>query len=399
MKTIQNITSGLYYVGASEGRHPLFENIYPVPNGMSYNSYLLLDDKTVLMDTCDETVRDTFLSNIKTVLNDRTLDYVFVHHMEPDHAALLDEVFTLYPMAQIVCSAKTVSLINQFFNRDISLRAMVVKDGDTLSTGRHTFSFYTAPMVHWPEVIVSYDQTDRILFSADAFGTFGELNGSLFADEVNLAAFLPEARRYYTNIVGKYGNQVQTLLKKAATLDIQQICPLHGPIWRKNLGWFLEKYQRWSTYTPEDKSVLIVYGSIYGHTEKAARILATKLAERGVSDIALYDASKTHPSILVAEAFRCTAIVVASITYNNGIFPPIETVVADWKAHALQNRKFFLIQNGSWAPASGKLLTALSSDMKGCCADESVLTVNSALKPAQEADLNALADRIQQSLA
>lgn len=398
MQTQQRITSDLYYVGASEGRHPLFENIYPIANGMSYNSYLLLDEKTVLMDTCDESVRDVFLTKIKAVLNNRSLDYIFVHHMEPDHAALLDEVMVLYPTAQIVCSAQTVTLINQFFNRDVSARVMIVKDGDTLFTGRHTFSFYTAPMVHWPEVIVSYDQKDHLLFSADAFGTFGELNGSLFADDIDLSTFLPEARRYYTNIVGKYGKPVQALLKKAATLDIQQICPLHGPIWRKNLGWFIEKYQRWSTYTPEAKSVLIVYGSIYGHTEQAARILATKLSERGISDIALYDASKTHPSVLVAEAFRCAAVVIASVTYNNGIFPPVETVVSDWKAHALQNRKFYLIQNGSWAPASGKLLTAMLSDMKGCTLDENILTLTSTLKPEQESDLNALADRIQQGL-
>ena len=398
MQTIQQITPDLFYIGASDGRHALFENIYPVPNGMSYNAYVLLDDKTVLMDTCDESVRDTFWSNLIATLGDRPLDYVFVHHMEPDHAALLDEVLTRYPMTQVICTAKTQTLIRQFFGRDITDRVRTVKDGDTLSTGRHTFAFYAAPMVHWPEVMVSYDQTDKVLFSADAFGTFGELNGALFSDAVNWETFLPEARRYYTNIVGKYGTQVQALLKKAATLDIGLICPLHGPIWNRDIGRLIDKYQHWSTYTPEGNGVLIIFGSIYGHTEKAARILATKLAEKGLTDIALYDASKTHPSTLVAEAFRCRYIVVASATYNNGIFPPVETALLDMKAHLLQNRMISLIQNGSWAPASGKLMTALLSDMKGIELDPEMITITSALTPEQEPELEALATRIQSHL-
>ena len=397
MNTIQNITSDLLYVGASEGRHALFENIYPVPNGMSYNAYVLLDDKTVLMDTCDTSVRELFLTNLHDALGGRPLDYIFIHHMEPDHAALLREVLELYPTAQIICTAKTQALFQQFFGQDISTRSTAVKDGDTLSTGRHTFSFYTAPMVHWPEVMVSYDQADKILFSADAFGTFGELNGNLFSDGLNLPTFLPEARRYYTNIVGKYGNQVQALLKKAGTLDIQQICPLHGPIWNRHIEWILDKYQKWSTYTPEDRSVLIIYGSIYGHTENAARVLAAELADRQI-DVTLYDAAKTHPSVLVSEAFRCSYIVVACATYNNGIFPPVETALLDLKAHNFQNRPFALIQNGSWAPASGKLITALLSDLKGVTVDSEPITLLSALKPEQRADISALADRIKASL-
>ena len=393
MTALQQISSDIVYIGASEGRHPLFENIYPVPDGMSYNSYLILDERTVLMDTADVSVRETFLDNLKAALNGRTLDDIVVHHMEPDHAALLAEVLTKYPAARVICSAKTKTLMTQFFDTDFSDRIQTVAEGETISTGRHNLTFFMAPMVHWPEVMVSYDSTDKILFSADAFGTFGELNGILWADKTDFETFVPEARRYYTNIVGKYGNQVQSLLKKAATLDIQKICPLHGPIWRQDLGRILDKYNAWSTYTPEDDSVLIVFGSIYGHTESITRRLASDLAKRGVSAV-IYDASKTHPSYLVAEAFRCSKIVVASVTYNNGIFPPIETFLLDVKAHNLQNREIHLIQNGSWAPASGKLMTALLSDMKGITLDPTVLTLTSAFKPTQEPDFTALIDRL-----
>ncbi|MDY6407527.1 MAG: FprA family A-type flavoprotein [Pseudomonadota bacterium] len=390
------ILPDLFYIGASEGRHPLFENIYPVPNGMSYNSYLFTDEKTALMDTCDISVREQFLSHLKTALTGRDLDYMVVHHMEPDHAALIGEILTLYPTAQLVCTAKTATLFAQFFNRDISDRTHLVKEGDTLSLGRHTLSFFMAPMVHWPEVMVSYDATDKILFSADAFGTFGELNGNLFADKMPFADWLPEARRYYTGIVGKYGNQVQMLLKKAATLDIQQIFPLHGPLWRKDLNLLIEKYQQWSTYTPEERGVLIVYGSIYGHTETAARILTQKLADKGIKS-ELYDASKTDVSYLLSAAFQYSHIVIASVTYNNGIFPPIEAFLSDLKAHMIKNRKIYFIQNGSWAPASGKLMTAMLADMTGNTLDEQILTITSALKPDQDFDLESLATRISES--
>ena len=392
MQTTQQILPDLFYIGASEGRHSLFENIYPVPLGMSYNSYLITDKKTALLDTCDSSVREQFLENMTGVLVGRDLDYVVIHHMEPDHAALLNEILTRYPSVQIVCNAKTQQMIGQFFpNTKASF--LTVKEGDTLSLGRHTLSFYMAPMVHWPEVMVSYDNTDKILFSADAFGTFGELNGSLYADTTSFEEFLPEARRYYTNIVGKYGNQVQMLLKKASNLEIQMICPLHGPIWRKDLNLLLDMYQKWSTYTPEEKGVLIVYGSIYGHTENVARVFAKKLAAQGIKS-ELYDVSKTHPSYLLSEAFRYSHLVLACVTYNNGIFPPMETFILDMKAHALQNRHIFLIQNGSWAPASGKLMTALLSDMKGITLDSEVLTITSAIKPEQDFELDTLVTRI-----
>lgn len=396
MTITPKITNDILYVGASEGRHPLFENIYPV-TGMSYNAYVVLDEKTVLTDTADETVRDPFLKNLEIALAGRPLDYLFVHHVEPDHAALVQEVLTRYPDAKIICTVKAQTLLTQFFNVDIAHRIQTVNEGETLTTGRHTFTFYTAPMVHWPEVMVSYDQTDKVLFSADAFGTFGELNGSLFTDSYDLERdWLPEARRYYTNIVGKYGMPVQTLLKKAATLDIQLICPLHGPIWRKDLPWLLDKYNQWSTYTPEGNGVLILYGSIYGHTEQVARTLAGRLAEQGNSDVVIYDVSKTHPSYLVAEAFRCRTIVALSVTYNNGIFPPMETILLDLKAHALQNRRIALVQNGSWAPASGKLMNNLLADMKNITVREEILTLKSAITPGQKPELQALTDWVLQ---
>ena len=398
MQTLQQILPDVFYVGASEGRHPLFENIYPVPNGMSYNSYLITDSKTALLDTCDSSVREQFLSNLETALAGRDLDYLIVHHMEPDHAGLIDEILCLYPRVQIVCNAKTQTIINQFFQKDISHSVKLVQEGDTLSLGRQTLSFYMAPMVHWPEVMVSYEHTNKILFSADAFGTFGELNGSLFADSYNQTLFLPEARRYYTNIVGKYGPSVQQLLKKAGSLDIQMICPLHGPIWRQDLGWFLNKYDRWSSYSPEEKGVLIAYGSIYGHTENTARALANALSKQGIENIALYDASKTHPSYLIAESFRLSHIVIASVTYNNGIFPPIETFLLDLKAHNIQNRSFYLIQNGSWAPNSGKQMHTILSETKSNVIDENIITIKSALIPEQSSEIEAMAIRISQKI-
>lgn len=270
-----------------------------------------------------------------------------------------------------------------------------MKEGDTLSTGRHTLAFAMAPMVHWPEVMVTYDQTDKTLFSADAFGTFGALNGHLFADELDFKCqWLPDARRYYTNIVGKYGPQVQSLLKKAAGLDIARICPLHGPVWRQDLDWFIEKYRLWSTYAPEEKAVLIAYGSVYGHTENAAEILACRLAERGVANIAVHDVSKTHASELVSEAFRCSHLVAASVTYNNGIFTPMETFLLDLKAHGLQNRTVAVVENGSWAPQAGRLMTELLSSMKNMTLLEGTVTLRSSVKEEQRQQLEDLADKI-----
>ena len=348
MYCIKKIKDDLFWVGGTDRRLTLFENAFPIPRGVSYNAYVLKDEKTVLFDTVDNAIGDQLFENLEAVLEGRTLDYVIVNHMEPDHASTLSEVVRRYPEVKIVCNAKTVAIIKQFFEFDIDSRAVIVKENDTFCTGKHTYTFVMAPMVHWPEVMVTYDMTDKILFSADAFGTFGAMNGNIFADEVNFERdWLDDARRYYTNIVGKFGTSVQTLLKKAAGLDIQMICPLHGPVWRENISWYVDKYLTWSSYAPEERAVMIAYGSIYGNTENAANILACRLADRGVRNIAVYDVSSTHPSVLVSEAFRCSHLVFASVTYNGGIFTNMERVLGDLKAHALQNRTVALMENGS----------------------------------------------------
>lgn len=395
MYCTRSITNDLHWLGASDRRLALFENAYPIPRGVSYNAYLLLDEKTVLLDTVDLAVGEIFFENLEHVLQGRKLDYVVVNHVEPDHCATLGALLRRHPETQVVGNAKTITMIGQFFCSAMAENALVVKEGDVLSTGRHELTFTMAPMVHWPEAMVTYDKTDKVLFSADAFGTFGAFSGNLFADELNFEKdWLDDARRYYTNIVGKYGPQVQNLLKKVAGLDIQYICPLHGPIWRKDVAWFLEKYQRWSSYTPEDRGVVIAYGSVYGHTENAAAILANRLSEKGVHNIAMYDVSNTHPSVLVSEAFRCSHLVIASATYNNGIFTPMETVLMDLKAHNLQNRTVAVIENGSWAPQAGKLIRGCFEGMKNITVLEQGVTLKSSVKEEQRAALEELADRL-----
>ena len=395
MHCVQNITKDILFLGASDRRLALFENVFPIPRGVSYNSYLVKDEKTVLMDTVDQAVRNRFLENLAFGLEGRSLDYVVVNHMEPDHAATLMEVLKAYPQAQVVGNAKTIAMIGQFFDCDISERTVTVKEGDTLNTGRHTFTFVMAPMVHWPEVMVTYDAADKVLFSADAFGTFGALSGNIFADELDFERdWLDDARRYYANIVGKYGVQVQTLLKKAAGLDIAYICPLHGPIWRENMGWFVEKYQTWSTYAPEDKAVAIFCGSVYGHTENAADIVANRLAEKGVKGIRLYDVSNTDVSELVSEAFRCSHLVLASATYNGAIFTPMENFLLDLKAHNLQNRTVAVIDNGTWAATAGKQMREIVGVMKNMTVLENGVSLKSSVKETQRAELEALADTL-----
>lgn len=391
MHNTRKITSDMYWVGGNDRRIPLFENIYPVSEGVSYNSYLVIDEKTVLLDTVDKAVADVFFENVAHVLNGRPLDYVIVNHMEPDHCATLADLVMRYPDVKIVGNVKTFALISQFFGFDTDSRAVVVKEGDTLETGRHTFTFIMAPMVHWPEAMVTYDMTDKVLYSADAFGSFGAVNGNIFADEVDFEhEKLAEARRYYTNIVGKYGASVNTLLKKASGVEIKYICPLHGLIWRENICWFVDKYLKWASYEPEDDGVLIVYGSIYGNTANAAEITASKLAEKGVKNIAVYDASVTHPSVIVSEAFRFSRIVFASSTYNAGIFTPMETVLLDLKAHALKNRTVAVIENGSWAISAGKLMKEILSSMQGFNIVEPQVTLKSTLKDSQLDELEAL---------
>lgn len=398
MYCVRKLQDDLYWVGGNDRRLALFEGVYPVPRGVSYNAYVVLDEQTVLLDTVDKSVSEQFFENLDHVLDGRKLDYLVVNHMEPDHCATMEEVVRRYPEVKLVVNAKTLTMIQNYFTFDAPGRAVVVKEGDTLATGRHTFTFLMAPMVHWPEVMVTYDTTSKTLFSADAFGTFGALGGSVFADEVDFPRdWLDEARRYYTNIVGKYGMSVQGLLKKAA-VEIAMVCPLHGPVWRKDIGWFVEKYQRWSTYTPEENGVVIAYASVYGHTANAADILAMKLAEKGVRPVAVYDVSVTHPSVIVAEAFRYSHLVLASTTYNAGIFVTMENLLLDLKAHALQNRTVGLIQNGSWAATSGKLMGELLGQMKDMRVLEPTVSVTSAVKDDQLTQLETLADAIAASM-
>ena len=394
------MTEDLYWVGASDRRLALFESVYPIPRGVSYNAYVLLDEKTVLLDTVDQSVAGQFFENLTHVLGGRPLDYIVVHHMEPDHAKTLEETVRRYPEAKIICNTKIRDMIRNYFTFDIDSRAILMTEGGTYCFGKHTFAYVMAPMVHWPEVMVSFDTTTGTLFSADAFGTFGALSGNLYADEYDFEHdWLPDARRYYTNIVGKYGTQVQALLKKAATLDIRMLCPLHGPVWRKNIGWFVDKYSKWSSYTPEqDGSVLIAYSSVYGHTENAAQVLATMQAERGVRNIAMYDVSVTHPSYVVAEAFRCSHLVFASTTYNAGIFCNMETALLDIAAHNLQNRTIALIENGSWAPTAGKLMRGILSKLKDVTILNETLTIKSSLKDDQLAALAEIADALVASM-
>ena len=396
MYCCKKIQNDLWWVGANDRRLALFEGVYKVPNGVSYNSYLLLDEKTVVFDTVDKAVSDRFFENIEHVLNGKAVDYLVVQHMEPDHSATMFRLMEKYPNVRLVCNAKILAMAKQFFPNaeDLESRALLVKEGDTLCTGKHTLTFVMAPMVHWPEVMVTYDTTDKILFSADAFGVFGALNGAIFADEVNFERdHLDEARRYYTNIVGKYGTQVQALLKKAAGLDISLLCPLHGFVWRKNIGDFINKYQLWSTYTPEEQGVMIAYASVYGNTENAAEILSSELRERGIQT-AMYDVSMIAASDIVAAAFKYSHLVFASTTYNAGIFVTMEALLADLTAHNIQNRTVAFLENGSWAPSAAKTMRAYLEEMKNVEICPTVVTIRSAMKEENIPQLEQLSDEI-----
>lgn len=400
MYNVKQITEDLYWIGANDRRISLFEGVYDVPSGVSYNSYLLMDEKTVLLDTVDKTVSHQFFENIEYALNGKNLDYLVINHMEPDHCAEIANVITKYPDIKIVCNAKTQTMISQFFDFEIKEgNYIIVKEGDTLQTGKHTLSFVMAPMVHWPEVMVTYDIKDKILFSADAFGSFGAIDGNIFADEVDFEIrYMDEARRYYTNIVGKYGPQVQMLLKKASELEINMICPLHGYIWRKDLDKFINKYQKWSTYEPEIKSVLIPYTSVYGNTQNAAEILAGELAKLGVKDIKMYDASVTHPSYIVSDAFKYSHIVFATTTYNMGIFVNMEILLNDLTAHNLQNRKVAIIENGSWAATAASQVTEIISKWKNTEIIGNKVSLKSSTKQAQREELEQLAKEIVKTM-
>lgn len=398
MYCTRKVADDLIWVGADDRRLAMFEGVYSVPRGVSYNSYLLLDEKTVVFDTVDHAVEKTFLENVEHGLNGRTLDYLVVQHMEPDHSATIHTLLMLYPEAEVVCSKKTEGMLRQFFGDAVKMNIKVVGEGDTLKTGKHEFTFLAAPMVHWPEVIVTYDLTTKTLFSADAFGTFGALNGALFADEVDFFRdYLDEARRYYTNIVGKYGVQVQALLKKAATVEIQTICPLHGFVWRENIGAYLEKYQKWSLYEPEVSGVMIAYASVYGNTENAANILACKLRDKGIKTT-MFDVSVAETSEVVAASFQYSHLVFAAPTYNGGIFIKMDEVLRDIEAHSLKNRTVAFMENGTWAVTCGKQMKEIFAGLKGMNIIEDTVTIKSALADGQEAQVEKLAEAIAETM-
>ena len=398
MQCFRKVTEDLYWVGGNDRQIELFENIFPLSKGVSYNSYLLLDEQTVLFDTADYAIGKQFIENVMSVLDGRDLDYIVVNHMEPDHCSLIGELL-LHPNVKIIGNAKTFPLIEQFFSFDLTGKTITIKEGDTFCSGKHTLRFIMSPMVHWPEAMMTYDETEKILFSADAFGTFRALNGNLFNDELNFDRdWLDEARRYYTNIVGKYGPQVQNVLKKASSLDIQMICPLHGPVWRSNLDYILEKYDLWSKYEPEEKGVMIAYASMYGNTENMAEILAVMLAEAGVKNIHMHNISKTHVSELISDSFKYSHIVLASPTYNNGIYPLMDNYLEDMKALSLQNRTIAVLGNGSWAPQATKLISAKVAEMKNMRLLEASVTIKSSLKEAQLEELNSLSRQIAEEV-
>jgi flavorubredoxin len=402
MHIVREVTDNLYWIGANDHRLALFENIHPIPEGVSYNSYVLLDKETVLFDTVDWDACRQMMENLEYVLNGRTLDVIVVDHWEPDHAASLDIVLKAYPDARIISTHKGFMLMDQFgFHADGHER-IEVKEGDTTSFGDHTVTYLEAPMVHWPEAMVTLDLTNGVLFSADAFGSFKALDGRLFADEVDYDRdWINENRRYLTNIVGKYGPHIRKLLGKAApVLDkIKYICPLHGLIWRSNFDYILDKYQHWANYEPEDKAVMIVYASMYGSTEQAAQALASKLVEKGVKDVEVFDVSNTHKSYLISEVFRVSHVVLASVTYNLGIFPPMLDFLEDMKALNVQNRTFALIENGSWAMRSGDLMADfLDKEMKQITVLNERVSIASHLAGSKEDEIDGLAEAIVDSM-
>lgn len=398
MYTVRKVQEDLYWVGGNDVRLELFENMHPIPRGVSYNSYLLLDEKTVLFDAVDWAITQDFIRNIGMVLGDRELDYLVVNHMEPDHCGSIEELIIRYPKLKIISSEKSFMLMHQF-NYHVDGHEDQVEEGDTRNFGKHTVTFVAAPMVHWPEVMMTYDITTGTLFSADAFGSFGSLDGALFNDEMNFDRdWIDDARRYYTNIVGKYGPFVQSALKKASAIDIKMICPLHGPVWRNDFEYLLNKYDKWSRYEPEEKGVLIIYGSMYGNTEYVAQSLSSLLHDKGMHNVSVYDVSSTDLSYLIAETFRYSNIVLACPTFNLGIYPPMKNYLNDMKALNVQNRTFALIENGSWAPKSGTLMSEyLDEELKMMNIMDETLSINSAITDLDVPDLENLVDALIES--
>ncbi|OUO68222.1 MBL fold metallo-hydrolase [Anaerotruncus colihominis] len=402
MYCVRNVTEDLYWVGANDHRLHLFENIHPIPRGVSYNAYLLLDESTVLFDTVDWSACRQLLENVEHLLDGRPLDYLLINHMEPDHGASIEEILLRWPKVKVISTEKAFMLMRQFGFRIDDHELIEVKEGDTQCFGKHTVTFVAAPMVHWPEAMVTFDLTNGVLFSADAFGSFGALDGKLFNDEVDFDRdWLDDARRYFTNIVGKYGPHVQLLLKKAGGIldKIRVVCPLHGPVWRSNLAYLIDKYDHWSRYAPEEQGVLIAYASMYGNTEDAAQALAARLCDKGLTKVALYDVSNTHVSTLISEAFKYSHIVLASVTYNLGIYPVMHNFLIDMKALNLQNRTFALIENGSWACKSGDLMQKfIDEEMKNMTVLNERLSMASSLHADKAVELETLANALLESV-
>ena len=381
-----NVTDSVVYIGVDDKTIDLFESQYVVPNGVSYNSYLIEDEKLAVMDTVDARKTAEWLDNLETALHGRTPDYLVVLHMEPDHAGSIQTLAEKYPEMKLVGNTKTFTMMQQFFTMDLTYRTVTVKEGDTLSLGSRTLTFVFAPMVHWPEVMVAYDSKDKILFAADGFGKFGALD----TDE----DWACEARRYYFNIVGKYGAQVQALLKKASALDIQKICPLHGPVLTENLGYYLDKYNTWSSYAPEDDGVLIAYASIYGHTAEAANRMADILKARGAKKVVLTDLARDDMSEAIEDAFRYDKLLLAAASYNADVFPCMENFLLHLKGKNYQNRTIGIMENGTWAPSAAKCMKEIVGKMKNIRLCETVVTIKSARKEADIPKMEALAEEI-----
>lgn len=380
------ITDTILYIGVNDKTIDLFESQYAVPNGVSYNSYLIMDDKIAVMDSVDLRAKEEWFANLERALEGRTPDYLVVSHLEPDHAGNIQAFMEKYPTAQIVTNARALGMLPQFFEMDMSGRSIAVKEGDELILGKHTLTFIMAPMVHWPEVMVIYDKTEKVLFSADGFGKFGALD----TDE----DWACEARRYYFNIVGRYGAQVQALLKKAADLDIQIICPLHGPVLNENLAYYLEKYQTWSSYTPEDEGVLIAFASIHGNTGKAAGKLAELLKAKGVGKVVVSDLAREDMAEVIEDAYRYDRLVLASATYDGGLFPCMESFLAHLKSKNYQKRTVGIIENGSWAPMAGKQMKEILSQLKDITILEPVVSIKSSLNAESDEQLRMLAEAL-----
>ena len=380
------VTDNVKYIGVDDKDIDLFESQYVVPEGVSYNSYVIMDEKITVMDTVDARATEEWVSNLKEVLGDKSPEYLVVSHLEPDHAANIQKVAEMYPGMQIVGNAKTFQMLPQFFDFDLTDRTVTVKEGDELSIGSHTLQFFMAPMVHWPEVMVTYEKSEKILFSADGFGKFGAINSD---EEDDWAC---EARRYYFNIVGKYGAQVQALLKKASGLDIAIICPLHGPVLKEDLGYYINKYDVWSSYEPEDKGVLVAYASIHGNTAKAAKACAEMFENKGVEKLELFDLSRDDMAEAIEAAFRYDRMVIASATYDGGLFPVMEDFLAHLKSKNYQKRKVALIENGSWAPVAAKKMADMLESMKNIEICEKRVSIKSVMKEADKAAIEEIVD-------